>query len=136
MVKRCPACGEEKDEAEFHRWNKGDGRQVWCKVCRRAYDAAYHQRVKDRRRAQKRRRARELRAFMDDLKRGKPCANCGQAYEPGVMQWDHRPGCVKVGNLSSMTPRVSRVRLLEEIAKCELVCANCHARRTVRRRGA
>lgn len=135
--KRCPACEEQKDEDEFHRWNRRDGRQVWCKPCRRAYDAAYHQRVKDRRREQKRRRADETRAFLRALKQGKPCADCGEVFDPAAMQWDHLPGFIKGGNLGDMGRKASRGRLLEEIAKCELVCANCHAVRTVRRgRGA
>ena len=133
MVKHCPRCGEDKDEAEFHRWRERDGRQVWCKSCRRVYDAAYHQRVKERRREQRRRRAREIRAFMNELKQN-PCADCGQRFDPAAMQWDHLPGFVKTGNLGDLKRNSSRKRLLQEIAKCELVCANCHSVRTVRRR--
>jgi hypothetical protein len=38
--------------------------------------------------------------------------------------------------VSDLVRRGSRARVLEEIEKCELVCANCHAARTVRRLGA
>jgi hypothetical protein len=134
MRKRCSRCGEKKDEAQFHRGNHRDGLQVYCKPCRRAYDAAYHQRVKDRRREQKRRRERELRAFVNSLKRDRPCAECGGFFDLPAMQWDHLPGFIKTGNLGDIGHRTSRRRILEEIAKCELVCANCHAIRTVRRR--
>jgi hypothetical protein len=51
------------------------------------------------------------------------------------MQWDHLPGFVKSGNISDDFDGRSRDEVLEEIAKCELVCANCHVIRTFRRKG-
>jgi hypothetical protein len=45
------------------------------------------------------------------------------------MQWDHPPGTKKVAPVSALY-RGKRARVLAEIAKCELVCANCHAIRT------
>jgi hypothetical protein len=52
------------------------------------------------------------------------------------MQWDHLPGTEKAANLGDLARRGNRARVLDEIAKCELVCANCHAMRTFSRRGA
>jgi hypothetical protein len=49
------------------------------------------------------------------------------------MQWDHLPGGVKRGDVSTL--RATREEVLDEIAKCELVCANCHILRTFRRAG-
>jgi hypothetical protein len=46
------------------------------------------------------------------------------------MQWDHLPGNLKLGNISTDLRGRSRQEILDEIAKCELVCANCHAIRT------
>jgi hypothetical protein len=51
------------------------------------------------------------------------------------MQWDHLPGTSKLGNISTDLRGRSREEILEEIAKCELVCANCHAIRTFQRAG-
>jgi hypothetical protein len=51
------------------------------------------------------------------------------------MQWDHLPGAPKLGDISSGLRSFSREEVLQEIAKCELVCANCHAIRTFRREG-
>ena len=50
-----------------------------------------------------------------------------------IMHWDHLPKYVKVDDISSMVASYPRARILDEIAKCELVCANCHVMRTVRR---
>jgi hypothetical protein len=49
------------------------------------------------------------------------------------MQFDHRPGEGKSFDVASAVRGYSRKRILAEIAKCDLVCANCHAVRTYRR---
>jgi hypothetical protein len=76
-----------------------------------------------------------MRAFAASLKTGKPCADCGIQYPPYVMQYDHVRG-KKEFVISSQVSRgqVSMSRLLSEIEKCDLVCANCHAIRTFTRR--
>src|SRR6185503_2941602 len=47
--------------------------------------------------------------------------------------WGHVRG-EKSFNIGQLTAHTSWTRVLEEIAKCELVCANCHRLRTERRR--
>ena len=50
------------------------------------------------------------------------------------MQWDHLPGRVKLGDVSALCA-LPREVILAEIAKCELVCVNCHTMRTAVRAG-
>lgn len=65
-----------------------------------------------------------------DAMKTDPCLDCG-AYPPYVMEWDHLPQFEKVMNVSLMrVKRLKKETVLAEIAKCELVCANCHAYRT------
>lgn len=59
----------------------------------------------------------------------KPCDDCGKRYPPYVMQFDHRDPAQKKFNLSRSDGK-SKAAVLEEIAKCDVVCANCHAERT------
>ena len=49
------------------------------------------------------------------------------------MQWDHLPGFEKLGDLSNGFPGGTEEEILREIAKCELVCTNCHTMRTFNR---
>ena len=51
------------------------------------------------------------------------------------MQWDHLPGFEKLGDISGGFPGRTEAEILREIAKCELVCTNCHIIRTFRRNG-
>lgn len=77
-------------------------------------------------------RSQKNRQFIRDLK-NKPCMDCGKKYPPEVMEFDHRDGSEKVFEIASAT-RLGRFRILEEAAKCDLVCANCHRLRTLFRR--
>jgi hypothetical protein len=72
---------------------------------------------------------RKLRALIDEHKTG-PCLDCGKTYPPYVMDFDHRDPSTKVTKVSSMVYKGSERLLLAEIAKCDLVCANCHRIRT------
>ena len=85
----------------------------------------------ERRRATWRAQAR----LLDDLRRV-PCADCGRRYEPCAMDFDHREGASKVSGVTRMIGRFGTARKLAEVAKCDIVCANCHRARTyVRREG-
>lgn len=46
------------------------------------------------------------------------------------MEWDHLPGEIKLGEGSTTIRNRSMQVTLDEIAKGDLVCANCHAVRT------
>ena len=62
------------------------------------------------------------------------CVDCGYAGHSAALHFDHLPGHEKRQNLSRMMRGYSRESVLAEIAKCEVVCANCHAIRTWGRR--
>lgn len=50
------------------------------------------------------------------------------------MQFDHRVPADKEHNVAQMVQKgMALTAILEEIKKCDLVCANCHADRTYKR---
>jgi len=123
-----------KPFTEFHKNSaRRDGFQGYCKPCRAAIDHAEYERSRGKPRPQRiweRGRA----AWLLSLKVGRPCTDCGRIFPPQVMQWDHLPGTDKLGDVSTFKGR-SRMDVLAEIAKCQLVCANCHGIRTFDRAG-
>ncbi len=50
-----------------------------------------------------------------------------------VLEFDHLRD--KRFDIGASLPYRNWQSILDEIAKCEVVCANCHRRRTARRRG-
>ena len=125
-MKYCSGCETEKSPDEF--W-KNQGR---CKECRREYDRNRYQRDPKRRKevsnAWRQRQVERIR----EIKAQTPCADCQSQFHPVAMQFDHISSD-KEFDISSKIGHVSMERLLIEIAKCEIVCANCHAVRTYAR---
>jgi len=77
-------------------------------------------------------RRRERKQFLYKRK-SVPCQDCGVRYPPYVMDFDHVRGD-KVMDISDMiSAAVSWDVLIAEVAKCEVVCANCHRIRTYTR---
>lgn len=112
----CADCGESKPLTAKHWHRSGRGYALRCKPC-----MIY--RVNTNRRLH----VAKIRA----IKSTTPCADCGRQYPFYVMQFDHRPGEVKLGALSKMQhSSYSWQTLQQEINKCDVVCANCHAERT------
>jgi hypothetical protein len=136
-VKLCSGCGEVKPLSEFHK-NKGrkNGVNSRCKPCRAVIDHRRYE-VQVGRSVPRYPQRSELgrSAWLASLKSGRPCTDCRRVFAYQVMQWDHRPGTHKLGDISADFWGRSREEVLAEIAKCDLVCANCHAIRTFSRSG-
>jgi hypothetical protein len=64
---------------------------------------------------------------IDEMK-SEPCTDCGQIFDPVCMDFDHLRD--KEFNISHMVRNNSWDKILAELAKCELVCSNCHRLRT------
>jgi hypothetical protein len=73
---------------------------------------------------------RRLRDYVR-IKKTKPCHDCGVNYPYYVMQFDHLAD--KEYNIGTLVNLNNRGKLETELAKCEVVCANCHAERTHQR---
>jgi len=77
----------------------------------------------------KRRTSRKL---VIQLKTGRPCLDCKELYPHYMMDFDHVRG-TKIGNIYDLAKTGDIAKLLAEVAKCDLVCANCHRHRTFMR---
>ncbi len=105
-----------------------------CRPCRSAYGkehyAAHRQRYIDRAGVLKQRLARERGAYLIEFFALHPCVDCGER-DPVVLEFDHLQD--KSFNIGSAIRDRNWQSILDEIAKCEVVCSNCHRRRTARR---
>lgn len=89
--------------------------------------------TKERAKAHNQRRISEIKAYVDAIKSTTPCADCNVIYHPVCMDFDHT-GDDKVDNVARMITRFkSLAKVKQEIAKCQLVCSNCHRLRTLGR---
>ena len=135
-MKACSKCKTDYPEPLEDHFSKRGGResglQSWCKKClaikrKTSYNnnkiyykekARKHNDIYDKRNAQ----------FMMNYLKAHPCIDCGET-DPVVLEFDHRGE--KSYNVSEMHT-YSLKRLEEEVAKCDVRCANCHRRKTAK----
>ena len=78
--------------------------------------------------SQRAKEARERkREWYQALMSDKFCERCGESDQI-VLEWHHRDPSVKEGSVSWMMDNRGRQTILEEISKCQCLCANCHRR--------
>lgn len=59
-------------------------------------------------------------------KAAQKCSKCGYAEDPQKLHFHHRDPSTKVLKVSRMLHAYSMKAVWEEVAKCDLLCANCH----------
>ena len=134
----CKICKEAKASDAFY-WRSRGQFETRCKLCMarksmteeqrnllRQKDKAKQSRSSARQSAMENRRKQLLDSF-----KAVPCLDCKQRFPPECMDFDHVRGIklVQVGAMRSW----ALAKILAEVEKCEVVCANCHRIRTKRR---
>lgn len=137
-TKTCFECKDDLPVTSFGE-RKRNGKTYLksrCRPCWAAYIRRYRKDPKRMaaHRARDAKRQQELYEWHASLKTG-PCVDCTRSFNPWQMDFDHLPGTDKDRAVSEMVRAgCSKERILEEIKKCELICACCHRDRTYQRR--
>lgn len=137
MLKRCSICKLEKSLDRFYRRAVSlDGLQAHCKDCDKIRSRQVYQRhaeeIKAKAAIGKERLRQRNYAFLNEYRSSHPCVDCGES-DPEVLDFDHVRG-VKIRSVFEMACAATSIkRLVEEIEKCEMRCANCHRRITRKR---
>jgi len=93
---------------------------------RREYFKQYYQNNSDYFKEHARKREREIKEFIRQQKVGLFCMRCGNA-DIRVLDFHHIDSSTKEGTIEHMVKGAwSKDRILQELAKCEVLCANCH----------
>jgi|SRR5580700_3432916 hypothetical protein len=132
--KRCPKCRLIKTAAEFPTRKAQTYRpNAYCFPCQREYCRSHYQRNKKAHNARRYQHNKEYiarnKATMEEYLRHKACVDCGES-DPVVLEFDHVRGTKKYEVSMLTRAGVSWRAVLDEIAKCEVRCANCHRRKT------
>jgi hypothetical protein len=139
-LRRCGQCGEFKPLSEFAwRRKRRSQHDNMCRPCRSAYHREHYlankQRYIDQAQARKQALRLERTTYLLEYFSSHPCTDCGET-DPVVLEFDHLDAEAKSFDIGQSLPYRNWRSILEEIKKCEVVCANCHRRRTALRRGA
>lgn len=140
--RQCKECIRAEAKAKRESWTPEQ------RAARRRSEQMYRERHRERARASnrattERRRARmgaaEFKAYQAAATRrtlakkralvtaakDHPCVDCGNRYPPRAMDLHHRDPVTKEYTVSQMLSKTD-VEILDEIAKCIVLCAVCH----------
>ena len=93
------------------------------------YSRGWYQRHKDEVIARRRKRQLEIRNWFMRYKSTLYCVDCGISH-PAVLQFHHRNRAEKSFTIADVVRRAYSIKqITNEIKKCDVVCANCHAKR-------
>lgn len=138
MKRCCSTCKQVKPLDDFYKKDATYYRSD-CKICHKAVmrpqAAAHYKANKDYYIKRNKKRTLEIIALIRDYKTvHSVCMDCKLSHPHYRLDFDHLPGRTKLFVLSdASSARWSNQRIFEEMAKCEIVCANCHRDRTYAR---
>ena len=137
-TKVCTKCLQEKQIEEFPWKNSFQGRRhAVCKPCMAERSSHWYEKNKDldiqNVMLNKEYARLEARHFVLEYLRTHPCAICGE-NDAVVLEFDH----IKEKNSDVarlVADGVSLERIQQEIDLCQVLCSNCHRRKTAHERG-
>lgn len=134
--KRCVTCHLLQPLSQYNkRAAARDGLQARCRACSRAWYVANSDDHKARARARNDRVRAEKRVLYEAFLQEHPCVDCGE-QDLRVLELDHEDRAEKLIEVGRIVGSgMSWARVMEEIAKCSVRCANCHRRRTAEQMG-
>jgi hypothetical protein len=80
--------------------------------------------------ARARRQAVERYKWMDAYKVEHGCSNCGYNEDPRALDFDHTDPETKIDNISRLIRHAPWAKVVAEMDKCTILCANCHRVKT------
>jgi hypothetical protein len=127
--KKCSKCHKTKAISEFHKAaNSSDGHVCLCKVCKsKSVKAWWRALSPEDKAAQMLAKSKSLRALRDLVQTHKGeqgCCRCPE-NDPDCLQF-HHPGDDKLECVAELVRSGNADRVWAEIAKCIVLCANCH----------
>ena len=139
-MRTCTICGQTKNEQSFFYRNKKLAKlHSQCKDCyidkrRRIWREHYHKygsKYRERAVARNHRLKIKRRRLMLEYLKDKSCAIC-QINDPRVLEFDHLDPSAKSFSIArgNSDLLLSWPKILAEIEKCQILCANCHKIKT------
>ncbi|CUS05299.2 conserved protein of unknown function [Candidatus Promineifilum breve] len=138
-MKQCSHCKEYKEEEEFAWANKIlKVKQKQCRACIKEMSRISYERRSDEYKIKvkedKKARLDAAREFVWDYLSTHPCVECGET-DPRVLEFDHIAGDKKMAVSDMVRLGYGFETITAEISKCQVLCANCHRRKTHSERG-
>ena len=109
----CTKCGQDKLDKEFYgRPSRPKGLVSYCKLCFTEMRRFYRS---------------ERKSILAEIKLKRGCVDCGFNKSAAALHFDHRNPQIKNFSIARDESNKAWKKVLEEVEKCDVRCANCHA---------
>lgn len=126
-MKFCYKCEKEKNLCDFSsNKNKQDGLNSECKECQKKYFSEYYSKNKDKHIERVKKVSNNKKKYIAEQKLKSGCSICGYNKHPAALHFHHKDRNTKNFGIANHFNK-SIDSLIDEISKCEILCANCHA---------
>ena len=129
LIKVCNSCGNEYEHYGI--------RHKLCRDCKKEYDRKYHANKSVEKKLRKNElqniRRTKNRLWLYNYLLKNPCIICNEK-DPVVLDFDHIDKDKKEFGISENIG-LSLEKIKKEVEKCQILCANCHRRRTAEQFG-
>lgn len=125
-TKKCCVCKLARPIDQFYKAAKhSDGLQSKCKICHKTYRSEHYLANKQKYIDKAKVRADDFSRWWKEYKKRFKCNRCGESH-PACIQFHHADPSIKYKNVANIARDNNKEKLLAEIEKCEVLCANCH----------
>lgn len=125
-TKQCSKCKINKTLEEFNKKSSSrDGLSSYCKECNKINLKRHYNSNEEYYKNKSKNYNLSLRNWLTNYKKNLSCSQCGESRW-WVLDFHHRDPEKKEGNINNILFSKGKEKTLEEISKCEVLCANCH----------
>lgn len=126
MIKNCRKCQVDKRLEEFpNQKGRTDGKHSYCRECLRRMVRAGYNKAPHKARARLLKNRETLRHLVENVKASVGCGICGEK-EPACLEFHHIDPSKKELCVARLVARKNEKRVMDEIAKCVVLCCNHH----------
>lgn len=130
MEFKCRECGVIKSISDFQKNKSKIGHDKRCKTCFRIYYRKYHEQNKEKIKQTKKDRLLTIKIYVCEYLTQNHCVDCGES-DIVCLDFDHIKD--KKATINHMLSKeYSLDNIIDEIAKCQVRCGNCHKRKTAK----
>lgn len=91
-----------------------------------SYGKSWYEKNKESEKLKTRQRKNEIKEWFSEYKSTLKCERCGENH-PATLQFHHLdPSEKEIGISKALTNGWSKKKIILEVSKCQVLCANCH----------
>lgn len=125
-LKICCSCEKELDISNFSISKKRkDGLQSQCINCQKTYRRNHYLKNKEKYKEKSKKWKKAFHTWFQKFKTTLVCQKCDENH-PACLEFHHKDPNEKESSVSQLVQYGNKKKLLEEIKKCDVLCANCH----------